>query len=54
MCSYKKIWLSLAKTADILAELQMSALFDCVVGANRSAAAAADACVGIDLIDVTC
>lgn len=28
------------------------ALFDSVVGANRCAAAAADACVGINLVDV--
>lgn len=31
----------------------MSTLLDSVVGANRSAAAAADACVGIDVIDLT-
>lgn len=31
----------------------MSALFDSVVGANRSAAAAADASVGVDVIDIT-
>lgn len=41
------------KTADILSRYDRLALFDCVVGANRCASTAADASIGIDLVDIT-